>query len=259
MLRVERTGQDLAVWTIDRPQAKNALDRATLAALLDAAEAARGDRDLRAVVLTGAGDAFVSGGDLRELRGQNGAQEAETFADAGARLCAALEGLPVPVLAAIPGPAFGGGAELALACDVRIGDPRARISFRQARMGVTTAWGTVGRLVATVGRSAAARLLYTAQEIEAEAAAAMGLLDAVSAPGGSVALALAWGGDIARGSPSAVAAMKAILRDARPDLAALERARFVETWTGPDHVEAVEAHFGKRAPVWQRRGVDGGG
>ena len=251
MLRVERNGP-FAVWTIDRPEAKNALNKQTLDDLVAAAMGARVDPDLRAIVLTGAGDAFVSGGDLRELRDRNAAHDAEAFAEAGSLLCAALEGLAVPVLAAIPGPAFGGGAELALACDVRIGEPAARISFKQVRMGVTTAWGTIGRLTSIVGRSAAARLLYTAQEISSEGALGMGLLDAVSTPGGSVALALAWGADIALGSPAAVAEMKGLLRASRPDLGTIERERFVATWTGPDHKEAMDAHFGKRPAVWNR-------
>ena len=118
-------------------------------------------------------------------------------------------------------------------------------------MGVTTAWGTIGRLVAVVGASAAARLLYTAQEIPAEAALAMRLLDAVSTPGGSVAMALAWAEDIALGAPGAVAEMKALLRSARADGGQRERERFVVTWTGVEHKEAVEAYFGKRAAVWK--------
>jgi enoyl-CoA hydratase/carnithine racemase len=251
MLRVERTGP-FAVWTIDRPGAKNALDEKTLDALAAAAVGARVEPDLRAIVLTGAGDAFVSGGDLRELRDKNTAGDAEKFAEAGSLLATALEGLPVPVIAAIQGPAFGGGAELALACDLRIGDTSARISFKQVRMGVTTAWGTIGRLTSTVGRSAAARLLYTGQDVSSDEAFAMGLLDAVSAPGAAVALALAWGADIALGAPGAVAEMKALLRAARPDVSALERERFVATWTGAEHKEAMAAHFEKRAAVWRR-------
>lgn len=258
MLRVEVQGarKDVAVWTIDRPRAKNALDRRTLADLLEAAEAARKDTELRAIVLTGAGDAFVSGADLRELRGQNSADDARSFAAAGSDLCDALEALPVPVIAAVPGPAFGGGAELALACDLRLGDPQARFSFKQVRMGVTPAWGTAARLVAAIGRSSAARLLYTAQEVRADAALAMGLLDAVSPPGESLLLALEWADDIALGSPTAVAKTKAILAAARPDLRALERESFVATWTSPDHVDAVDAYFAKRAVVWRRRADD---
>jgi enoyl-CoA hydratase len=251
VLRLERVGA-FAVWTIDRPQTKNALDEKTMEALLSATRSARTDPALRAIVLTGAGDAFVSGGDLRELRDKNSVADAESFADAGSELCAELERLPVPVLAAIPGPAFGGGAELALACDLRIGDPAARISFKQVRMGVTTAWGTTSRLVAVVGAGAAARLLYTAQEIAADAARELGLLDAVSAPGGAVAMALSWAEDIALGAPGAVAEMKGLVQAARAELGKVERERFVATWTGAEHKEAVDAHFGKRRAVWSK-------
>jgi enoyl-CoA hydratase/carnithine racemase len=249
VLKVERSG-GAVVWTIARPESKNALDGATLTALLAAAEEASGDPTLRAVVLTGAGDSFVSGGDLRELRDRSSVADAEAFADAGARVCSALEGLRVPVFAAIPGPAFGGGAELALACDLRVADPSARISFKQVRMGVTTAWGTIGRLVALVGSGAAARLLYTAEEVRAESALGMGLVDAVSAPGGSVERALVWAGEVALGAPGAVAEMKALLRAARPDVRGLERERFVATWSGAEHAEAMGAYFERRKPAW---------
>src|SRR5437867_8357766 len=99
MLRVERDGA-FAVWTISRPEAKNALNRATLRYLQDATNEAKGDTALRAIVLTGEGDAFVSGGDLRELRDKNSHDDAASFADAGAALCRALEELDVPVIAA---------------------------------------------------------------------------------------------------------------------------------------------------------------
>ncbi len=254
MLHIERRGTS-ALWTIDRPQAKNALDRATMEALLEAAKEARQDAGVRAVVLTGAGGAFVSGGDLRELQGKNSVPDAESFADAGRAVCAALEGLAVPVIAAIAGPAFGGGAELALACDLRVGDPTASLSFKQVRMGVTTAWGSIGRLVGAVGTSGAARLLYTGQALSAVEAAAMGLLDAVSPAGGAVEMALAWAADVALGAPGAVAEMKALVREARAkggaaELGVRERARFVATWSGAEHVEAMDAFFAKRAAKW---------
>ncbi len=252
MLRIERVGT-ADVWTIDRPEAKNALDRKTVEALLGALAHARTDSSLRAVVLTGAGGAFVSGGDLRELRDRNSRADAEEFAAAGAELCAGLEGLRVPVLAAIAGPALGGGAELAVACDLRVGDPTARIAFKQVRMGVTTAWGTMARLVTLVGASGAARLLYTAHDVTADTAMALGLLDAVSLPGEAVTFALAWAAEIAQGSPAAVADMKALVRAARTagEVAGMERERFVATWTGPDHAEAMEAYFARRAPAWK--------
>ena len=252
MLRVERDGA-FAIWTIRRPEAKNALNLATIESLYNAAKDAQQDRDLRAVVLTGEGDAFVSGGDLRELRDKNSVTDAEQFAEAGSKMCRALEELDVPVIAALPGPAYGGGAELAVACDLRIADPKAKISFKQVRMGVTTAWGTIPRLVSLCGHSTAARLLYTAHEINAVSAMAMGLVDAVSEAGGSVAASLAGASDIAQGSPRAVGSMKALLRESRIAAFSRERERFVETWTGADHAEAMDAYFSRRPPVWGQK------
>lgn len=254
-LKIERIDRTL-VWTIDRPEAKNALNRETMALLLQAAEDARRDPTLRAVVITGAGDAFVSGGDLRELRDATTEAQATAFSEAGAELCARLEALPVPVIAALPGPALGGGAELALACDLRVADARATMSFRQVRMGVTTAWGTVARLVALVGRSTAARLLYTSHDLSAADAKVAGLVDEVVANGSCTEVAIAWALDATQGSPAAIASMKALLRTAcapSDALAAEERRRFVETWTGPDHAEAMSAYFERRPPKWRER------
>jgi enoyl-CoA hydratase/carnithine racemase len=257
VLRVERRGTT-ALWTIARPQAKNALDAATMAELARAAEGAAQDPGLRAIVLTGEGDAFVSGGDLRELAGKHAPADAERFADAGAALCTALAELPFPVLAALPGVAFGGGAELAVACDLRVADRRARVSWKQVRLGVTPAWGVLGRLVSLVGAGTAARLLYTAQELSAGEALAVGLVDAICDDGTCAEVALAWADDIARGSPEAVASMKRLLRAREraggAELLAGERASFVATWTGPDHIEAVNAYFERRPPAWKTRG-----
>ena len=171
----------------------------------------------------------------------------------GTRLCARLGELDVPVIAAIPGVAYGGGAELALACDLRIADENAKISFKQVRMGVTTAWGSIPRLISIVGHGAASRLLFTAHEITALEARALGLVDYVADEGASVALALAWAHDIAAGAPRAVAEMKALLRTARAAPMALlgeERKRFITTWTGKEHADAIQAYFSRRPSRW---------
>jgi enoyl-CoA hydratase/carnithine racemase len=156
----------------------------------------------------------------------------------------------------MPGPAIGGGAELAMACDLRVADPRTILSFRHGRMAVTTAWGLLPKLVATVGPGAASRLLLAGHEIDAPEASRLGLVDAVSEPGASLAEALAWARDVERASPGAVASLKALLADAvRPSARhrARERERFTSAWTGPDHHEAVEAFFARRAPRWRSR------
>ena len=255
MLHIERQGA-VVIWTIDRPQAKNALDHETLDALVDAVSDAENDASIRAAVLTGAGHTFVSGGDLRELRGKNSPQEAERFSELGFALCRALTELPFPVVCALPGPAIGGGAELALACDMRVADVRAKISFKQVRMGVTTAWGTVPRLVALVGAGTAARLLYACHEVAAAEGKLLGLVDEVTENGLARTTALAWASDASEGSPRAVADMKRILRETTAtarDVRALERRLFVETWSSADHAEAVEAYFERRAPKWNER------
>lgn len=255
MLHVERQG-GVVIWTVDRPAAKNALDHATLDNLSFAIREAASDREVRAAIITGAGHVFVSGGDLRELRDRHSPQDAERLSDAGYELTSAVVEAPFPVIAALPGPAIGGGAELAIACDMRVADVRARIGFKQVRMGVTTAWGTVPRLVALVGTGTAGRLLYSAQEIGAAEAKLIGLVDEVTENGLARTTALAWASDIALGSPKAIAETKRLVRETMMtarDVRSLERQVFVDTWSGPDHRDAVEAYFERRPPRWEPR------
>lgn len=254
-VHVEREG-DVVVWTIDRPHAKNALDHATIADLADAIDRASHDASVRAAVLTGAGDVFVSGGDLREMRDKTSVEDADRFSDLGWHLMHAIGELPFPVVCALPGPAIGGGAELAMACDMRVADEQARLSFKQVRMGVTTAWGTVPRVLALVPSGAAARLLYAGHEVSAAEAWRLGLVDEVTPNGQARTVALAWAADVAKGSPTAIAKMKRLVREASTnarDVRALERTLFAETWSGADHLEAVEAYFERRSPRFSNR------
>ena len=168
-------------------------------------------------------------------------------------MCDGIARLHVPVIAALPGPAIGGGAELAVACDLRVADPSARLSFKHARMAVTTAWGLLPKMVTMVGHATASRLLILGHELDAQEALRVGLVDAVSGEGRALDAALAWAGDVAGGAPRAIASIKALLRDALAVRGAhrrLEQRRFVEAWASADHHEAVEAFFGGRASVW---------
>jgi enoyl-CoA hydratase len=255
-VRVERR-DGVEIWTLDRPQARNALDAATFEQLTGAIARAATDSALRAIVLTADGDTFAAGGDLRELRGATSAVDAARLADLGLRVCDGLASLAVPVIAALPGAAIGGGAELAVACDLRVAAPRASLCFKHAQMGVTTAWGVLPRLVSLAGAATASRLLLTAQTVDAAEALRLGLFDALSGegPGASVDLALQWAADVVRAAPLAVAGMKALLRDATRsgELSRLERERFVATWASADHADAVEAFFERRPPRWTGR------
>jgi enoyl-CoA hydratase/carnithine racemase len=270
-LLVERQGArggapgETELWTIHRPEVRNAVDFATFDALLAATARAARNPALRAVVLTGAGTTFVSGGDLRELRELLSHRDATRIAETGRRACDALRSLQVPVIAALPGPAIGGGAELAVACDVRIADPSARLSFKHARMAVTTAWGTLPKLVSMVGHATASRLLLAGHELDAAEALRVGLIDAIAEPDRLLETAMAWASDIAKGAPGAVAGLKALLREtidvppraskaANRDADRIQRAHelklFQQAWAGRDHHEAVEAFFAGRPPSW---------
>jgi enoyl-CoA hydratase len=225
----------IATFVIDRPAAKNALDLATIAVLRGAIEST----SARVVMLVGAGGTFVSGGDLRELRDKTSAEDAAMLRDEGHALTASIARAACPVIAVLTGHTIGGGAELAIACDLRIGHPSARIAFKQVRMGVTTAWGGAERLASLVGASRAAKLLFTARDVAMDEAEAIGLVDGVGADPEALAREVAI--EIARGSALAVSETKAILRQG-----AGERDAFIRTWTSVDHRNAVEAYFRDR-------------
>ena len=237
--------------TVDRPETKNAIDpsvHAALSAALDAAMAS----DARAIVLTGANGTFVSGGDLKLIR-ERPFEETLTLSQQMTALLDRLEALPVPVFAAIEGYAFGGGVEIALACDYRVAAPGAKLSFRQAAMGLSTGWGAATpRLARVVPRGVAARLLMTAEVLDAEAAADLGLVEEVDA--NPLARCLALADAVASQSPRAVAAFKALLPEVYGAPAASSRAKewevFQTLWGAADHAEALDAFFGRRAPRW---------
>lgn len=234
------------VWTLARPAVRNALDLATMTALEAAADEAEAEPDVRAVVLEGEGDAFSAGGDLNEVRSLTEPEPTGAFSDLGHRVLGRLEALRVPIVAAVRGAALGGGAELALACDLRVVDATTRLSFKHARMATVTSWGTTARLLALVGRGRALHALLTARDFTGEEAVLAGLAEVLAADAREGARALA--ADVARSAPGAVRAHKRLVRagGARD----LERALFVETWTGDEHAEAVRAHFERRAPAW---------
>ncbi|NOU34994.1 MAG: enoyl-CoA hydratase/isomerase family protein, partial [Polyangiaceae bacterium] len=199
-VRLVREG-DLAILTIARPAVKNALDSATMLALRAHLEALARDEDLRVAILSGEGDTFVSGGDLSELRERASRSHAEELAAQGTAVCDAIADLPVPVIAALDGAAIGGGAELAVACDLRVFGAKGTIAFKHVRLGVTTAWGTLGRLHTLLG-ARAARLLYTGETLDAQGALALGLADAAAEVAMVEARAIA--ASIARAAPAAI-------------------------------------------------------
>jgi len=250
-LRVETVG-DAAVLTIDRPSVKNAIDRKLAKQLGEAVRIASQNPAVRGVVVTSAGeDMFISGGDLKELStfsqdAEGGREVIGMFSD-----LEIFETCEVPVVAAVQGNVLGGGCELLLLCDYVIAEAHVSLAFRQAKMGLSTAWGGMTRLVERVGPQEAARLLLWAEKVSAEEAQRIGLVGQVVPEGGSRAAAIARVNRIADIPRGVVASVKQTLqkvREARRSGAVeQERAAFEAMWGGTDHRRAMDAFMTRRS------------
>ena len=256
---VERGGP-VAFVTMNRPDAANALSKALVAALEGAfAELAgglkRGD-DLRAVVLTGTGKAFCAGADLKE-RLTMSPDQTWGFLDELNRLTNAIAAFPRPVIAAINGAAFGGGLELALACDIRIAADTAEIGLTEVRLGVIPGAGGTQRLARVASVAVAKELILTGMRVRAQRAYALGIVaDVVPADNlGDIAAKLA--GEIAMAGPLAVAAAKRAIDEgfALPlaDGLAVEAACYEEVLASEDRNEGLAAFAEKRLPTFKGR------
>lgn len=238
------------VIAIDRQQAGNSVSLETAEAIGAALAAARDRPELRGAVITGAGDKFFcTGGDVKAFRTIANAAELHLVFGAVRALLRAIEDHPLPVLAAINGYALGGGAELALACDLRFAAPNAEIGFPQARLGIIPGWNGIERLVRLVGRPRATRLLLQAARLSAAAALDAGLVDVVADAPLSAALAFL---DSLDGAPLALRGIKQAIRTTdQPDPTATIEQIFEKLWFTSDHREAEAAFVEKRKPVFK--------
>jgi enoyl-CoA hydratase len=254
-LNVERGAVTLL--RVDRPDQRNAIDFSTMDELEAVLSILEQDASLRALVLTGGRETFVSGGDLKDFQTLVTAEDGKRMAERMGAILMRVSSLPVPVIAALNGPAVGGGTEVALACDLRIAATNAYFSFRQVTMGIMTAWGGAPRLLALLGFSRSLYYLLTAERISPEQALQMGLVQRVTPEGQAVAGALELAQQIVNQPPLAVQAIKRTLRKIQSvpfdAAAAIEVQEFGEVWASEDHQEAVEAFFAKRSPIFRGR------
>jgi enoyl-CoA hydratase len=256
-VEAERCGAAL-VLTICRPEAGNSINLAAAEGLSAGLQRARAEAGLRAVVITGTGGKFFcTGGDVKAYRALESTEALEGTFGRIRRLLDEIEAFPLPVLAAIEGYALGGGLEMALACDQRFAGKGARLGLPQTKLGLIPGWNGVERLVETVGRSHAMRLLYLANPVSSEEALRIGLIDEVTDDAGAVAAAVAFAERLAVTAPLAIEAAKAVclatLRHGRD--AATENARdtFSRLWFTADHREAEAAFAEKRKPQFRGR------
>jgi enoyl-CoA hydratase len=168
----------VAVLTVNRPEALNALNTAVLQELAQAVNQAEADNDVYVLVLTGAGKAFVAGADISQMRDYS-AVEAKAFAEYANNLFSKIEGMSKPSIAAVNGYALGGGCELCMSCDIRLAGTKAKFGQPETGLGITPGFGGTQRLPRLVGVSKAKEMIFTAETIGAEEALRIGLVSKV--------------------------------------------------------------------------------
>jgi enoyl-CoA hydratase len=251
---VERE-ETVAIVTIDRQEALNALDVATLTELRDCLSELAGDDSARVVIVTGAGEkAFVAGADIKYMSGLDVAQ-AKEWGALGHETGWLLETMPKPTIAAINGFALGGGCELALACDLRFVASGAKLGQPEVNLGIIPGWGGTQRLARLCGLGVAKELIFTGRVVGAEEALRIGLVNAVHDPVLDKAREVAM--LLASKSPIALRLMKELANralggDHERNLEA-EGETFGELFSSADAKEGLAAFVEKREPVF--RGV----
>lgn len=236
--------------TIHRPEALNALNGNVIDALSAALEAAQENREVRVIVLTGAGDkAFVAGADIKEFADYDQAQ-GEELARRGQRdLFDRVEQSRKPIVAAVNGFALGGGLELAMAAHVRIASSNARMGLPEVSLGVIPGYGGTQRLAQIVGKGKAMEMVLTGGMIDAESALACGLVNQVVDQELLLETAHVMAGKIAKNAPTALsAALDSVLAGYSRDGFGVEIARFGECFATQDFKEGTTAFLEKRKP-----------
>ena len=267
---IETFDEGVATLTMNRPQALNALSAEMSAGLEEAIPRLAADAAVRAVVLTGAGNAFCAGGDVK---GFAKARQASAAGDAPAsragfeqrvaglrrstELCRALHEMPKPTLAAIPGAAAGGGLSFALACDLRIASENAKFTTAFAKIGLAGDYGGSYFLPHLVGAAKARELYFTADVIDAAEAERIGLVNRVYGAEAFRGAVAEWAARLAAAPTIALGYMKKNLnaaeRGSLADVLDLEAVHMTRTFDTEDHRLAARAFVAKRAPTFNGR------
>jgi enoyl-CoA hydratase/carnithine racemase len=241
IVRIQRRPEGVVALRIDRPPL-NALSRALLDELASAARELAADRDVKAVVVFGGSKAFAAGADISEFGGPDAARHVGKSFRAAFDAIAAI---PRPVIAAINGVALGGGLELALACDLRIGADNARVGQPEILLGIIPGAGATQRLPRLIGPARAKELIWSGRQVKAEEALAMGLVDRVVPAAELEDAALTWAGSFASGPAVAFGLAKRAI-DAGLDLPLeqgldLEADAFAEVFGTEDATTGVRS------------------
>jgi len=247
----------IGVVTINRPKVLNALNAETLTELGEAMEQLGNDPEVKAIILTGAGDkSFVAGADIAFMQNLT-PLEARKFARLGQGVLSKIENLSKPVIAAINGFALGGGCELAMACDIRVASPRAKFGQPEVNLGLIAGFGGTQRLTRLVNPGVAKEILFTADMYEAEAAHKIGLVNHVAPAEELMNFCKSMARRIAARGPVAVQLSKeAVNEGLEMDLEkalAHEADLFALVFATDDRSEGIAAFLNKKKPEFKGR------
>jgi len=254
-LCIDRRDDGIVIVTINRPERRNALDRPTLAAGRQLIRDIHYDRSARVLIVTGAGDkAFCAGADLKERETMT-MMEVRQYIQYIRDTFTEIENLPIPVIAAINGVSMGGGTELALACDLRIITPKAKIALNETSLGIIPGGGGTVRLPRLVGRGRAKDIILTARWVEAEEALSIGLVNRIAPEGKALEEAIEMAEMILDNGPIAITQAKYVIN--RGLEMPIEKALHIESEgyevciPTQDRVEALVAFKEKRKPEFK--------
>ena len=244
----------IAILTLMRAEAANALSIQMLHEMNEALETIQYDRSVRVVIVTGDGEkAFCAGADLKERNGMSEEQVRQTVALIG-KTISHFETLAQPVIAALNGVAFGGGLELALACDIRIASTNVKLGLTETALGIIPGAGGTQRLPRLIGVGKAKELIYTARRLSADEAFTYGIVEHVVAPQELVVKAKALAAEMAKNAPlSLIQAKTAINQGMQTDIATglqIESLAYSRLLYTEDRLEGLKAFQEKRAPLY---------
>ena len=246
----------IAKVTINRPKALNALNLELLYGLSSVIKDIKEDDEVRGVIITGAGKAFVAGADVSIMVG-NSPLEARKIVEMGQKTFMEIENLKKPTIAAINGFALGGGLELALACDIRIASENAKMGLPEVGLGIMPGWGGTQRLPRIVGTGLAKEIILTGDHIDAKRAERIGLVNKVVAPDDLEGAAIEMLRRIMSRGPVAIgAAISSINMSLDVDLdsgLAYEQSMFSLCFSTEDSKEGISAFMEKRKPKFSGR------
>ncbi|MFE7422356.1 crotonase/enoyl-CoA hydratase family protein [Rhodococcus sp. NPDC057529] len=262
-LLTDRTG-DTVVWTLDNPEARNPISEAdTIDALEEAVTAVNRDPSVRVAILTGAGSAFSSGGNVKHMRDRKGlfggspAELRQGYRHGIQRIPKALYHCEIPTIAAVNGPAIGAGCDLAMMCDLRIASTTAQFAESFVKVGIIPGDGGAWLLPRAIGMARASEMAFTGEAIDAQTALEWGMVSSVVEPGKLPDAAHDLAARVAANPPHVLRMTKRLLREGQhqslESILELSAAMQAVAHHTEDHHEAVRAMLERRAPQFSGR------